>query len=65
MRRSMFGLGVRLLDGRLCVRPLSFRPKRSAVENTPCGDAGGWTALLAWETGDRLGRARIKSLTIL
>ena len=53
------------------MRPLSFRPKRSEVENTPCGDAGGWAA--GWdhdpgrsdETSERLGRARVKSLTIL
>ena len=36
----------------------------SAAENTPCGDAGGWTASPVWETGARLGKARIKSLTI-
>src|SRR5438477_11550661 len=34
------------------------------VENTPCGDAGGWTALPVWETGARLGKARITSLAI-
>ena len=50
---------------------LSFRPKRNEVENAPCGDAGGWAA--GWdhhprrsdETSERLGRARVKSLTIL
>src|SRR6266550_9421368 len=41
------------------------------VEKTPCGDAGGWTAGRdhdpgrSDETGERLGRARVKSLTIL
>src|SRR5439155_14856570 len=35
----------------------------TGVENTPCGDAGGWTALPVLETGERLGRARVKSLT--
>ena len=34
------------------------------AENTPCGDAGGWTALPVWETGARLGKARITSLAI-
>jgi len=36
----------------------------TAGENTACGDAAGWTALPVWETGERLGRARVKSLTI-
>jgi len=34
------------------------------VENTPCGDAGGWAALPVWKTGARLGKARITPLTI-
>jgi hypothetical protein len=36
----------------------------TAAENTLCGDAGGWTALPVWETGARLGKARITSLAI-
>src|SRR5437762_2527841 len=52
------------------MRPLSFRPKRSEVENTPCGDAGGWAAGRdhdpgrSDETSERLGRARVKSLKL-
>jgi hypothetical protein len=36
----------------------------TAAKNTLCGDAGGWTALPVWETGARLGKARITSVAI-
>src|SRR5258707_2905186 len=35
-------------------------PSRADRENTPCREAGGWTALLVWKTRERLGKARIK-----
>jgi len=41
-----------------------LRSARAVQMNTTCGDAVGWTALPVWETGERLGRARVKSLTI-
>jgi ORF6N domain len=46
------------------------RSPRAVQMNTTCGDAVGWTALSVWETGERLGRARVNvfadfSLSIL
>jgi D-amino-acid oxidase len=45
--------------------PLGASVIPTEVENTPGGDAGGWTALPVWETGERIGRSRVKSLTVL
>jgi ORF6N domain-containing protein len=41
-----------------------LRSKRAVQMNTTCGDAVGWTALSVWETGERLGRARVNVFVI-
>src|SRR5882724_2235183 len=37
---------------------------RAVQMNTTCGDAVGWTALSVWETGERLGRARVNVFVV-
>lgn len=41
-----------------------LRSPRAVQMNTTCGDAVGWTALSVWETGERLGRARVNIFVI-
>src|SRR6266481_6023558 len=41
-----------------------LRSPRAVQMNTTCGDAVGWTALSVWETGERLGRARVNVFVV-